>query len=263
MTSIFDKLNLKPGERRFVVFVALIAFIVVNALMVWPKFFDWNRVTMREKRAKDELQQYRREVDNIKKYQLTLRDLAEKGAQVSTEQQASELQNTVRAQAQLSGVTINNYIPVNRAATGSKTNMFFEEQSATVQFSAEEKPLVDFLYNLGAGSSMIRVRHMTLNPELPNRYRLQGSITLVASYQRSAPVRTANTNAPGVRATTTATGPRTSMTNISRAGTTNAPAAKPGWWQRLWPFGKKSATSSTNAPAKTNAPGRTNSPATK
>lgn len=261
MTSIFDKLNLKPGERRFVVFVALIAFIVVNALMVWPKFFEWNKVTAREKRANDELQQYRREVDNIKKYQLTLRELADKGAQVQTEQQASELQNTVRAQAQLSGVTINNYIPVTRGV-GGKTNQFFDEQSATVQFSAEEKPLVDFLYNLGAGSSMIRVRNMTLNPELPNRYRLQGSITLVASFQRSAPVRTANTNAPGVRATAT-TGPRTSMTNVARAGTTNAPAPKQSWWERIWPFGKKSATTPTSGPAKTNAPARTNSPAKK
>jgi hypothetical protein len=253
MSSVFDKLNLKPGERRFVVFVALIAFIVINALFVWPKFFDWKKVTDREKRAADQLQQFRREVDNIKRYQLQLRELEAKGAQVQTEQQASELQNAVRAQAQLSGVTINNYTPVNRMGTSGKTNLFFDEQSATIQFVGEEKPLVDFLYNLGAGSSMIRVRSMTLNPD-PPRYRLQGSITLVASYARAARPVAATT--PGTARPAPATGPRTAMTNISRAGATNAPAPKTSWWSRLWPFGKKTAATNNaaNAPAKTNAP---------
>jgi hypothetical protein len=37
---------------------------------------------------------------------------------------------------------------------------------------------VDFLYNLGIGSSLIRVRSFTLNPD-PPRHKLQGNVTLV------------------------------------------------------------------------------------
>ncbi len=40
-----------------------------------------------------------------------------------------------------------------------------------------------FLHALGSGDSMIRVRDMDLRPD-PPRYRLNGTITLVASYQK-------------------------------------------------------------------------------
>ena len=50
----------------------------------------------------------------------------------------------------------------------------------------EEKSLVDFLYSLGVGGSLIRVRSMTLSPD-PVRQKLQGSLTLVASYAKKAP----------------------------------------------------------------------------
>ena len=44
--------------------------------------------------------------------------------------------------------------------------------------------LVDFLYKLGAGASMIRVRDLTLQPD-PPRQRLTADIRLVASYQKN------------------------------------------------------------------------------
>jgi hypothetical protein len=49
---------------------------------------------------------------------------------------------------------------------------------------ATEDQLVDFLYKLGSGSSMIRVRDLELQPD-PPRQKLSANIRLVASYQKN------------------------------------------------------------------------------
>ena len=53
--------------------------------------------------------------------------------------------------------------------------------------------MVDFLYKLGAGASMVRVRDLTLQPDQP-RQRLTADIRLVASYQKN-PKASASKNA--------------------------------------------------------------------
>ena len=46
MKSLFDKLNLGALERRIVVVAALVLFIVVNAMFVWPHFKDWSKAQL-------------------------------------------------------------------------------------------------------------------------------------------------------------------------------------------------------------------------
>jgi hypothetical protein len=50
---------------------------------------------------------------------------------------------------------------------------------------ATEEQLVDFLYRLGSEASMIRVRDLELQPDMPH-YHLSANIRLVASYQKKA-----------------------------------------------------------------------------
>ena len=237
MKSFFDKLNLRPGERRLVIIVALIVFLVVNAFMVWPRFLEWGTVTNREKAARDTRDQYQREVDNIKRYQLRLAELEQKGAQIGNEDQALKLSSTVYSQAALSGVTINGWSPQRASAgTGGKTNQFFDEQSGRITLApTEEKALVDFLYNLGAGDSLIRVRSMTLSPD-PSRQKLQGSIDLVASFARRPPPRVTPSAATPAR------------TNAA-ASTTSAPRGSSPASRTAAPFGR-----STNALPARNIP---------
>ena len=63
-----------------------------------------------------------------------------------------------------------------------------------------EKELVDFLYRLGSGNSLIRVRDMNLGTELPARQKLQGSLTLVESFQKK-PVKVAAAPPPPKKTT--------------------------------------------------------------
>ena len=43
-TSIFDKLNLRPQERRLVVIVGMVLFVLINWWFVWPFFGEWGKV---------------------------------------------------------------------------------------------------------------------------------------------------------------------------------------------------------------------------
>lgn len=225
--SLFDKLNLRPNERRLVIIVLIVVFIILNFIFVWPRFGDWGKIKARRTIADGLIAQYDREIANTKRYQLQMKDLETQGAAVASEEQAVKLSTTVQNQAALSGVQVNRYDPVRQTSMsiGGKTNQFFEEQSGTLNFIAEEKALVDFLYKLGTDGSLIRVRTMTLNPD-PPRHKLQGNLTLVASYAKKAPAKSAApAPAPGAKPAP------------------SSAAAKPAT-----PFAK------TNAPAKTNSP---------
>jgi Tfp pilus assembly protein PilO len=70
------------------------------------------------------------------------------------------------------------------------TNQFFLRLTEQVSVESGEAQLVDFLYNLGAGTSLIRVRDLALRPNAP-RQALSGTVKLVASYQKNAPKKAA------------------------------------------------------------------------
>ena len=224
MSSIYDKMNLRPNERRLVTVILIVVFLILNAIFVWPQFSEYGKLQTRKKVAMDLSRQYQTEVDNTGRYQKQLADLEKAGARVDSEDQALKLSTTVQNQAALSGVQVNRYDPVRKTEGGAaKPNQFFEEQSGLINVVTEEKSLVDFLYSLGVGGSLIRVRSMTLNPD-PVRQKLQGNLTLVASYAKKAPPKIA---APS--ATPAAAVVRTTNSGIKPASPfkTNAPTQAP------------------------------------
>lgn len=204
MTSILDKLNLSPQERRLVVGVAIVVFVVLNIWLIWPEFGSVGIWEQRRIDAEKKLKQFKDEVAKKTVYERQLAQLAEMGGVVGTEEQALSLQRDVANQALLSGVQVNRYDPQARVPTGGRTNAFFEEQALIITVLTGEKELVDFLYNLGTRSSLIRVKSMTLSRD-PSQMKLQGSMTLVASFAKKPPPRVAAPSRP-----------------------TNQPAAKPG-----------------------------------
>ena len=194
MKSIFDKLNLRPGERRLVVIVGIIVFVVLNITFVWPNFGAYAATKKTIQETKNKLARFKREVNNRPQYEQRLKELQDKGVFVAEENQALQLQRDVTSQATLSGVAISRYDPSSRAVSG-RTNSFFDEASLLINFTTGEKELIDFLYRLGSGNSLIRVFSMNIGPEVPNRYKLQGGITLVESFQKK-PLKPAPAAAP-------------------------------------------------------------------
>jgi hypothetical protein len=89
---------------------------------------------------------------------------------------------------------------------------------------------VDFLYSLGAGNSLVRVRGLSLSPDAP-RQNLRVSVTLVGSYQKKVPVRAAAvpaataaaTNSPARKAPT----PATNSASSQKLPAVPPPSSKP------------------------------------
>lgn len=186
--------RLSSFERRFVMGVALIVFVLLNAIFVWPKFSEWNRLQFRLTKARDKLARYQDEIAKMPTYQKLVRELESEGLSVPPEDQTVNLMLTVQSQAAQSGVTI-----VANRPQPARTNEFFLEQAQSLTVTAGEGELVDFLYHLGAGTSLTRVRDLSLMRD-PSGHQLRADIKLVASYQKKPPVRAAPA-APAAAAT--------------------------------------------------------------
>lgn len=199
--------RLSSMERRFVVAVMVVIVLVINVLFIWPRFKDWKQAEDRLAAARATLELYRKEIANEKKYLTEVRRLESETAAVPPEDQEIEFARSITTEAARSGVVIQ----VNNRQN-APTNQFFLERAQSLSVLADEAQLVNFLYNLGAGNSLIRVRDLTIRPELPARQKLNASIKLVASYQKKAPtratVRPVGVNTPSAKsATSTAKSP--------------------------------------------------------
>jgi hypothetical protein len=183
MTNLFDRLNLRPAERRLVVVVGILLFITLQALFVWPYFGAVDQMSRRRTKALDTLKTYQDEFAQTNKLAGELAKLEGEGLFVPPEDQAVELLRTIQGQAAQSGVSIT----ANSKPT-TRTNQFFLEQGVQITTVSTQDGLVNFLYNLGTGNSLVRVRDLTLRPD-QSRMKLTATIKLVASYQKKPAVR--------------------------------------------------------------------------
>lgn len=184
MIRFLEKLNLKPNEIRIVVGMGFVLFAVLNVMFVWPQFGEVAKTQRQIEQLQNDLVRYKKEIANASTYDSKLKQLEKEGGSVLAEDQALNLIRTVQSLAASSGVIPNGITPVNRAGATANPQDFFEEQSVTMGLiDTQEEKLVDFLYNLSTGTSLIRVRDMNLRPDAVNQ-KLQGSLTLTASYQK-------------------------------------------------------------------------------
>jgi hypothetical protein len=223
--------KLSPGERRFVVGVALTLFIVINVFWVWPHFSDYSDLRSRGQAAEIKLANYQGVIQKADRLKPELSKMEGEGAAVLPEDQSVQFYNTIQAQAMKSGVQ---FLNNNRVAP--RTNQFFIELVQTITVQATEKQLVDFLYNLGIGGSLIRARSLSVHPD-PSRQQLNASITLIASYQKNP------------RTATAAPAPRTSAPPAT-AAPPPVPAPAPGSVPKPLPPGIKPPPAGGPAAAK-------------
>ncbi len=175
--------NLRPFEKRVFVGVTAMLFIVFNLWFVFPHFSDWGKVQARMSTAQQKLDTFNKEIRQTASYSNRVWELEGQGLAVPPEDQSIHFLRAVQAQALQSKIG-----GVNYGAQQLRTNQFFLELSQNIGMTCGETELVDFLYNLGAGTSLIRVRDLTLKPDVP-RQQLSAQIKLVASYQKKAGAR--------------------------------------------------------------------------
>ncbi|MBI5774242.1 MAG: hypothetical protein HZA89_10925 [Verrucomicrobia bacterium] len=181
--NFFDKINLKPMERRLVIAIALVVFVVFNVWWVWPHFKDWAMQRGKIAEAQAKLLRYQEEVALLPGIEKKLKDI-ESGDAVLPADQSVHFRRTIEQMAMQNRVFVQSWGNITPTRGGTLgTNQFFEELNLPIQATATEKDLVTFIYKLSSGGSSIRVRDLTLNPG--QNMNVAGSMTLVASYQRS------------------------------------------------------------------------------
>jgi type II secretory pathway component PulM len=182
--------NLRPSERRLVVGIGIVFFVVINFWFIIPQFGEWRQVQARMWAAQTTLSAYQKEIAMTPVYERIVRQLESEGQSVPPEEQSAQFSRTIQSQQARSGVQI-----LSTSRMQVRTNQFFLEQSQTIAVQAPEPQLIDFLYNLGAGNSLIRVRDLTLRPD-PPRHQLTANVKLIASYQKSPATKTSPAGAP-------------------------------------------------------------------
>ena len=187
-TAYFARLS--SIERRFIVIAIVVGFVVVNLWFVFPRFNDWGAVRNRHETALATRAKYEKEIAQTATYTSQITKLEGEGVSVPLEEQSLDIRQTINSQAIHSGVTVLNTTP-----QPERTNQFFLERSLGLTVQSTEAQLVDFLYKLGDGNSLIRVRALSLRPDAP-RQALAGNLTLIASYQKKPSARSAPAPAP-------------------------------------------------------------------
>lgn len=228
--------QLRPFEKRVVVGVLSMVFVVLNVWFVLPHFSDWSKVKARTAKARKTLGVFQKEIAEIPNYQTNIARLLgpSGGRAIESEDQVYMFDRAILDQQAKTGVNIT----AKPTRPRFETNAFFLEVSESINVISPEKPLVDFLYNLGSADSLIRVRDLTLKPaDTVKRQELSAIINLVASYQKNPPKATAPATPaaakknPTAAVRTTPPPPKTSGTQTNKTAapghSTAAPAVKP------------------------------------
>jgi len=172
--------QLRPFERRVAIGILVVVFLVLNYVFIWPHFSDWGNLSRRRDTARNKLKLYQTVVAQTDACQKQVNSLQSQGEFVAVENQGVNMLRNIQTQSAQSGVSI-----VNNSRQITHTNdAFFVEQVQNINVTADDGKLVDFLYKLGSGASMIRVRDLEMQPDSAKQH-LNANIRLVASYQKS------------------------------------------------------------------------------
>ena len=87
MTGYLDRLNLRPFEKRLVVGVGAVLFVVLNAWFVFPHFSDLSQARDRRAEALKKLDRWQAEIDQAPKYQAGINGFVKEGQEVPAEDQ--------------------------------------------------------------------------------------------------------------------------------------------------------------------------------
>ncbi|MBX3748102.1 MAG: hypothetical protein KF833_22570 [Verrucomicrobiae bacterium] len=191
MLRFFDRLNLTPSERRLVVGIAAIAFVVLNYWLVWPRFGDFREITERMEDTATKGEMYQREIARRPVYEAMLAKLQASGSALPVGEERIQFRSEMERLAREVGLMVPRWSDV-QPERGGTTNAFFEAIALTMtQVTGTEAQFVEFLYRVGSSSSTIRVKDLTLAPgsfdaRSQGNTNLVGTIRLVASVQKAS-----------------------------------------------------------------------------
>jgi hypothetical protein len=200
MLRLFDRLKLTPAERRLVMVILAVVFVVLNYWLVWPRFSDFQTLSDDIEAIERKRKVYQAEIDRRPTYEVMLRKLQAAGSVLPIGEERIQFRSDMEKVAREVGLAVPRWGEVlQERSSGSSSNAFFEAISLAMnQVSGTEEQFVDFLYRVGTDNSTIRVKELTLmpgnfDPRAQGKTNLVGTVKLVASVQKAV----AKTAGPG------------------------------------------------------------------
>ena len=183
MTSLFDRYNLNAFERRLAVFVGLAVFLVINMVLIWPRFSEWGEIQDKNGRMDQRMRTYQAQLAKARTLKQRLGELEGSGSDVIPEERANQLISLIQAKASEAKLPSPNIRPVRTGMADTSEEKFFEQKAYSLTVTTDTKELIDFLVAIGSDDSVVRVRDLDLKPESSKKNQLVCTMTLVANYQ--------------------------------------------------------------------------------
>lgn len=219
LSASFSRLS--SAERWFIIIVIIVVFAVVNFVFVLPRFNDWSQLTNRMTEARDKQKRYEEMIAQTTTFSNQITKLEGENSAVPQEDQAINFLTAIQNQAAQSTVSI-----LSSSRSPERTNQFFLERAQTLMTQSGEAQLVDFLYNLGTGGSLVRVRSLSIGRD-PSQQQLKSTVTLIASFQKKPPAKAKVNVTPKPAAPAAAPAKETSKDAPKPAVKPGGPAAVP------------------------------------
>lgn len=205
MLRFFDRLNLSPSERRLVVIILVIAVVVLNYWLIWPRFGDYRVLANEYEALTEKKTRFESEIAKRPTYEANLRKLQEAGSVLPAGEERIQFRTDMERTAREVGLSVRTWgevLPERATGTAAATNAFFEAISLSMsQVVGTETQFVDFLYRVGASNSTIRVKELNMVPgnfdaRAQGKTNLVGTVKLVASIPKVAPKAAPGTAVP-------------------------------------------------------------------
>ena len=184
MTNLLDRLGLQPQEKRVVVVVSTIVFLVLNYLFVWPRLGDYRSVLVKQEEAKTTRKIIEQHLKSLPGLTNRVQQLEKSGAGSLKHDQGSQFLSLIQNEASKASLNIMQTRNLPSFGGNLSTNDFVEDRVIMINFNAADSNLVDFLYAFSQPKSSLRVQSFDIGPEAPTQQRLSGSLTMVGSIDR-------------------------------------------------------------------------------
>src|SRR4051812_26359916 len=130
--------NLRPLEKRLVVAVGSVLFIMLNLWFVVPHFSDWSKIERRIDTARIKQQKFQAEIARMPTYDNEIKKLEGSALSVPQEDQMMHFSTAIQSEAARSIG-----IPSSTGKIRTETNQFFLELSQNITVQSKEQPLVE------------------------------------------------------------------------------------------------------------------------
>ncbi len=189
MIGVFDKLNVRPEERRYAIMFFFGAFILLNGLWAWRHFggsTEWSALSVSIEEARGEKNSYEERIKNLEKKQKEWEDYKKRFGAGAGMAQYDPLPRVQRLAAD------SKFSPGSMGRNKVEDAEFksFDRYVVSMDFTASDASLINFLVELGREPEMVRVSDLTISRGDREKATLRGQMSVVASL----PKKTDSTN---------------------------------------------------------------------